>query len=177
MKDGFTVEPARESDLPALPSIELAANEMFADTGLLPAVDDDFTDPEEFQDALLAGRLWVARAPGGEPVGYALVELLGGGPHLEEMDVMPKFGRRGLGRALLEAIFAWARRKGHPSVTLTTFRDIPWNAPFYARAGFRALSPDELSPTLEARVQDEASRGLDPKKRVVMRRLLEELPE
>jgi GNAT superfamily N-acetyltransferase len=177
VKDGFTVEPARESDLPALPAIELAANELFADTGLLPAVDDDFTDPEEFRAALVEGRLWVARTSSGKPVGFALVERLDGKPHLEEMDVNPSYGRRGIGRALLEAVFAWARHEGHPSVTLTTFRDIPWNAPFFARAGFRALAPDELSPTLTARVQDEALRGLDPRKRVVMRRLFEELPE
>jgi GNAT superfamily N-acetyltransferase len=172
VKDGFTIEPARESDLRALPTIELAANEMFEDTGLLPAVDGDFTHPEEFRDALAEGRLWVARAPGGEPVGFALVELLGGKPHLEEMDVMPRYGRRGLGRALLEAVFAWARREGHASVTLTTFRDLPWNAPFYTRAGFRVLASHELDPTLAARVREEASRGLDPEKRVVMRHTL-----
>ena len=174
MRDGFTIEPARESDLTALPAIELAANEMFEGTGLLPALEDDFTDPEEFRDALLGGRLWVARAPGGEPVGFALVELLDGRPHLEEMDVMPSHGRRGLGRALLEAVFAWARREGHASVTLTTFRDLPWNAPFYTRAGFRALASHEVDPTLAALVRDEASRGLEPEKRVVMRRRLGE---
>jgi GNAT superfamily N-acetyltransferase len=172
VKDGFTIESAQESDLPALPAIELAANEMFEGTGLLPAVDDDFTDPDEFRNALLEGHLWVARAPSGEPVGFALVELLGGKPHLEEMDVRPSHGRRGLGRALLEAVFAWARSEGHESVTLTTFRDLPWNAPFYTRAGFRALSADEIDSTLRALVRDEASRGLDPEKRVVMRRHL-----
>jgi GNAT superfamily N-acetyltransferase len=110
-------------------------------------------------------------------VGFALVELLDGKPHLEEMDVMPSHGRRGLGRALLEAVFAWAHREGHASVTLTTFRDLPWSAPFYTRSGFRALAFDEIDPTLAALVRDEASRGLDPAKRVVMRRLLGEGPE
>jgi GNAT superfamily N-acetyltransferase len=172
VRDGFTIELARESDLPALPAIELAANELFEDTGLLPAVDDDFTGPEEFRDARAEGRLWVARAPGGEPVGFALVELLDGKPHLEEMDVMPSHGRRGLGRALLEAVFAWAHREGHASVTLTTFRDLPWNAPFYTRAGFRVLATGEIGPTLAAVVKEEAARGLDPEKRFVMRRRL-----
>ena len=45
-----------------------------------------------------------------------------------------------------------------------------WNAPFYARAGFRTLAPGELSPGLAAGVRDEAARGLDPAQRVVMRR-------
>ncbi|MEN8158521.1 MAG: GNAT family N-acetyltransferase [Myxococcota bacterium] len=172
MKDGYAIEPARAADLAALPAIEQAANVLFEGTGLLPVVDDDFTAHEEFAAAQAAGRLWVARAPGGEPVGFALVELRDGQPHLEEMDVMPAHGRRGLGRALLEAIFAWGRGAGHGQLTLTTFRDLPWNAPFYARAGFRTLTPEELSPTLAAIVHEEAARGLDPAKRLVMRRAL-----
>ena len=177
MRDGFRVEPARAGDLVALPAIELAANELFEGTGLLSAVGDDFTDPGEFSEALAEGRLWVARAPSGEPVGFALVELLDGQPHLEEMDVMPAYGRRGLGRALLEAVFAWARGAGHASVTLTTFRDLAWNAPFYRRAGFQALASDEIPQRLAALVREEASRGLDPEKRVVMRRTLGDGPE
>lgn len=54
-------------------------------------------------------------------------------------------------------------------MTLTTFRDVPWNAPFYARAGFRELAAAELSPELAELVREEAARGLDPERRVVMR--------
>ena len=54
-------------------------------------------------------------------------------------------------------------------VTLTTFRDVPWNMPFYARLGFTVISAAQLSPALRARVQDEARRGLDPLTRVAMR--------
>ncbi len=176
MKGGFRIERARADDLAALPAIERAANALFEGTGLLPAVDEDFTHPDEFAEAQAAGRLFVARAPGGEPVGFALVELLDGQPHLEEMDVMPRYGRRGLGRALLEAVFAWGRSAGHTALTLTTFRDLAWNAPFYERAGFRALARDEIPPALAAVVRDEAARGLDPEKRVVMRRGLDDGP-
>jgi len=125
-------------------------------------------DVEDLEAAQQDGRLWVARTPGGTPIGFALVEFLDGLPHLEEMDVHPSFGRRGVGTRLLAAVRAWARAQGHAAVTLTTFRDVPWNAPFYASAGFRALAPRELSPALRERVRDEAARGLDPATRVVM---------
>jgi hypothetical protein len=55
-------------------------------------------------------------------------------------------------------------------VTLTTFRDPPWNMPFYASLGFVALSPDTIGATLAAIVREEARRGLDPALRVAMRR-------
>jgi GNAT superfamily N-acetyltransferase len=163
------IERARASDLAKLATIELAANALFEGRGLAGVVADDATSLAEVSHAHAAGLLWVARAADGEPVGFALLELVDGQPHLEEIDVHPAHGRRGVGRALLEAVLAWARGAGYRALTLTTFRDVPWNAPFYASVGFRTLAPAELSPGLVAVVRDEASRGLDPAQRVVMR--------
>jgi len=64
----------------------------------------------------------------------------------------------------------WAARNGYGAVTLTTFRDVPWNLPFYARLGFDVVAPDEVSASLRAIVEDETRRGLDPSRRVVMKR-------
>ena len=172
----YRVEHAHAGDLPKLAGVERAANLLFADTAHAGVVADDVTSLEELEHALGAGLLWVARASDGEPVGFALVEILDGQPHLEEIDVDPAHGRRGLGRALLEAALGWARDAGFSAVTLTTFREIPWNAPFYARMGFRALAPHEIGPGLVEVVREEAARGLDPATRVTMRRELDEAP-
>jgi hypothetical protein len=51
-------------------------------------------------------------------------------------------------------------------VTLTTFRDVPWNAPYYERLGFQAIADN--SPGLAEIMREEASRGLDPATRVAM---------
>jgi hypothetical protein len=66
----------------------------------------------------------------------------------------------------------WAVSNGYESVTLTTFRDPPWNMPFYARLGFEVVPREELSSALRAVVDDESRRGLDASHRVVMRRRL-----
>jgi GNAT superfamily N-acetyltransferase len=114
--------------------------------------------------------LWVALAEG-VPVGFAHVEILEPTvAHLEEIDVRPEHGRRGLGRRLVMAVCTWAESKGYQAVTLTTFRDVPFNMPFYARLGFEVIPPEELSAALRAVVQDETRRGLDPARRVAMRR-------
>jgi GNAT superfamily N-acetyltransferase len=91
-------------------------------------------------------------------------------PHLQEMDVDPRHGRRGIGTALLRAACDWARGAGHGEVTLTTFRDVPWNMPFYAKAGFEELPAGDMCPALRAVVAAETRRGLDPGRRVAMRR-------
>jgi len=82
---------------------------------------------------------------------------------------LPEHARRGLGRALLGAVVAWAEQRGFPSVTLTTFRHLPWNAPFYAAQGFRALPDQHLPAGLARLLAAEAEAGLDPSKRVAMR--------
>jgi predicted N-acetyltransferase YhbS len=83
--------------------------------------------------------------------------------------VLPAHGRRGVGAALVRAVCAWARERGLPSVTLTTYRDVPWNAPFYTRLGFRTLRAAELGPKLRALVASEDAHGLRRAERVVMR--------
>ena len=127
------------------------------------------TDEADLRAAQAAGRLWVALADDA-PVGFALVEMLPSGlPHLEEIGVHPRHGRRGLGTALVRAVCEWASRSGHPELTLTTFREVPWNLPFYVRLGFEEIPRAELRPELAEIVREEASRGLDPESRAVLR--------
>jgi predicted N-acetyltransferase YhbS len=94
--------------------------------------------------------------------------LAGDLPHLEELDVLPSHGRRGLGAALVRTACDWAAASGYARITLTTFRAVPWNMPFYARLGFTEIPRRLLRPELAAVVAAEARRGLDPAARVVM---------
>ena len=173
MDASYTIGPATSEDLAKLSAIELEAASLFAGWEVAEAALSDSTSGNEFREAMTDGLLWVARSADAEPVGFALVDLVEGRPHLEEIDVHPSHGRRGIGRALVEAVCAWAGASGYASITLTTFRDVPWNAPFYARAGFRILEAGELPAELADLVEDEADRGLDPTRRVVMQRDLE----
>lgn len=165
---GYRVVPAAEEHLEALPAIERAAATLFAGMDLDAAVLEDHTSLEEFADAREDGLLWVAITRAGSPVGFALADEHGSGIHLEEVDVHPDHGRRGLGARLVRAVCDFAHRADH-DVTLTTFRDVPWNRPFYEGLGFSVVAPAELSQALRAIVAEEAERGLDPEQRVVMR--------
>jgi len=158
---------ARPRDVPSLPAIERAAARLLE--GLVPAsVMDETTDVEELAAAQAAGRLWVALVDDA-PVGFAHVVLRDDGvPHLEEIDVHPAYGRRGLGAGLVRAVCEWAAAGGHREITLTTFRDVAWNAPFYARLGFVIVDRDDWPPAIAAIVDGETARGLDPATRVVM---------
>jgi GNAT superfamily N-acetyltransferase len=152
-----------------LPAIELAAATLLA--GHAPAsVLAETTSQAGLEDAQRRGHLWVALADD-VPVGFAHIIVLEPSiAHLEEIDVHPGHGRRRLGRRLVITVCRWAATNGYSCVTLTTFRDVPWNMPFYARLGFEEIPREELSPALLSVIDDETRRGLDPHRRAAMRR-------
>lgn len=168
MDEKYSIILARANHIDALAAIERAAAVLLA--GHAPAsVLAETTDRRDFEEAQAAGRLWVAVLDD-VPVGFAWVDLLPSGlPHLEEIDVAPRHGRQGVGAALVRAVCAWAAQAGHRSLTLTTFRQLPWNMSFYARLGFTEVPSESLSQEFVAIVRDETARGLDPSLREVMR--------
>lgn len=116
------------------------------------------------------GTVWVAADQHDEPVGFAVAGEVGGDGYLYELDVDPPHGRQGLGRRLVETVCAWARDVRYASVTLGTFIDVDWNAPFYAKLGFVILREEDWTPALLEMRQREAAAGLPMAQRVLMRR-------
>lgn len=165
----YEIGPAAPEDVLLLPRIEREACELFRQVPGIADLPLYLTPARDFDAAQRDGTLWVARLAGGAPVGFALVEWLGDERHLEELDVLPEHGRKGLGTALVRRVCDWTVANGGPSLTLCTFREVPWNAPFYERLGFRRLGPAELTPALRQRISEEAERGLGLEHRVAMR--------
>jgi GNAT superfamily N-acetyltransferase len=173
MKTEYNIRLARPEDIRLLPAIESAAAELYkaqiSEPVLNPLVFKSVTHIHELEDARRAGSLWVAADLNDLPVGFALVRMIDGEAYLAEMDVQPSHGRRGLGSALLVKVCDWAHETGIRAVMLSTFRDVPWNGPFYARHGFRVLERGELSPGFQDILKMERNKGLRTDLRVVMR--------
>ena len=85
----------------------------------------------------------------------------------------PSHARQGLGRSLLDTASAWAEERGLAALTLTTYAEVPWNAPYYRRLGFQELTVDQMSSGLRHIRDQESARGLDEWPRVAMRRQLD----
>ncbi|HEV7896391.1 MAG TPA: GNAT family N-acetyltransferase [Planosporangium sp.] len=164
------IRAARVEELAALQDIERAAGRYFREIGMAEVADDEPLTLDELARYQLAGQAWVAVDPTDEPVAYVITELVDGNVHIEQLSVHPDSARRGIGRSLLEYLAVQAAGQGVPALTLTTFTHVPWNAPYYARCGFRQLDESELTPGLRAIRQREAAHGLDGWPRVCMRR-------
>lgn len=81
-----------------------------------------------------------------EPAGFLMARVVEGCLHIDQVSVDPGSARRGL----LEHAASQAAADGIPALTLTTFASVPWNAPYYARCGFRVLDGAGLTPGLRA---------------------------
>lgn len=66
---------------------------------------------------------------------------------------------------------------GLPALTLSTFRTVPWNAPYYRRLGFREVEAAQITAGLRAVLDAEVAFGLDPSTRVCMRRSVRQVSE
>lgn len=166
------IRAARAADGDAIIAIELAAGERFREVGMSEIADDDPGSVDELAEYADDGRSWVAVDDTGTPVGYVLVDLVDGNAHIEQVSVVPSAQGTGIGRALIEHVAGWARARDAVALTLTTFRDVPWNAPLYEHLGFRVLAEPELGPELRALRATEAAHGLDPAIRACMLRAL-----
>lgn len=156
----MAVRLARMDDIPALPAIERSAAEAFRDSPHPWIADDGVTPAEAYPDAIAAGAVWVCETDG-ELDGFCLTEAFPGDAlHVRELAVRHDRQGRGLGRALMAAVIDDAAHRGLPAVTLTTFADVAWNAPFYASLGFHALDPGRLDDRLRDDLAAEAARGL-----------------
>lgn len=171
MTTAYVVRQAGAEHVAKLAAVERAAATRFGDS-LPESVLSHVTPQDSLAAAQRTGLLWVALEPQGAAVGFAVASVNGRRAHLEELDVLPEYGRQGIGSALVEAVADHARRSGCSEVTLTTFRDVPWNAPFYAGIGFESIPEPELDADLARRLSDEAALGLERSRRIAMRKPL-----
>jgi ribosomal protein S18 acetylase RimI-like enzyme len=167
----FNVRLAREDDIPWLADVERSAAETFLTLpDLAWIVTDGVTDAETHNRLIAAGAEWVADDEVGEPVGFLAGERIGPDLHIWELAVAAAYQRHGLGRRLIAAAEAQARAERLTGLTLTTFRTVAWNGPFYARAGFEILDETTLPDHLSGALARERERGLPD--RVAMRKWL-----
>lgn len=169
MSASYQVALAKPEQFAALREVERAAESMFAPEDLpAPARAAELASDEELAEALRQGLLWSAVDEHGNAVGFAMALWIDGSLHLDEVDVHSAHQWRGVGRMLVDAVRAHGERCGAPRLTLTTFRFVAWNMPWYARLGFAELPASEWSRDLRAIFEEEIARGLPRERRVAM---------
>jgi GNAT superfamily N-acetyltransferase len=171
LRGAGVIRLAGVADLPTLREIERVAGP-WAEIGMQAIADDEPLSLDVLREYQRDGRAWVTVDDADRPVAYLIAEWVDGCIHIEQVSVHPDAAGRRIGRGLVEHLAAWARERAAPALTLTTFAEVPWNAPYYERLGFRGLADGELTAGLRRIRVAEAAHGLDRWPRLTMRREL-----
>jgi len=161
------IRPTTPNDVTALPAIERAAGERFRESpDLAWLADGEVISAEQHLEYAERGLSWLALA-NDQSVGFILAEAHPSSLFIVELSVDLDWQGKGIGRQLIARAADHARRLGLTSLTLTTFRDVPWNAPFYARLGFEKMTT--LTPELRQKREEETAHGFAYETRCAMR--------
>lgn len=166
----FRIRLTVPADAPLLPAIEQSAGELFRSLPDLAWIaDGDDIAPQRHLELIAGGACWVAKAQDGALVGFLAAQPAARALHLWELSVRQDHQQRGIGRALVATAFTFAREQGLDAITLSTFRDVPWNEPFYRSLGFKTLGPCECDDRLNDILRHEIAAGLPGERRCAMR--------
>lgn len=183
----LVIRRAEPCDFPAIQKIETLAGEIFRTLGMDDIADDEPPTLSSLHEYHSAGRAWVAcnscscsppqssprsqpQLPSAsEPIAYILISLLDAYAHVAQVTVHPYFARQGIGKALIEHVGQWAKtEKSLSGLSLTTFEEVPWNAPYYMRMGFGVVSEESWTVAMKEIMEEEREKGLLKWPRVVM---------
>ncbi len=166
----FKIRKATEADAQRLPDVEYSAGQAFKRIRSLAWIaDDDVQTPETHVSLMKRGVAWVAVDESDTPIGFINGETLDNHLHIWEMSVNQDQQRKGIGRSLVKQATEHAKSSGYKGLTLTTFRDVPWNDKFYGSVGFALLQSSDISPALTKILEDEVKAGLPGDRRCAMR--------
>jgi len=157
----------RVDDHERVSTIERASGALFRSIGMAAVADDPPISSLDFE-RFVVDRGAFAWMIDGKLVAYMLLEQVDDAAHIEQVTVHPENARQGIGAHLIAVADSWAGERHLSRVTLTTFRDVPWNAPYYARLGFRIFPQRLWGPKMETRMDVEGARGLNAWPRVAM---------
>jgi GNAT superfamily N-acetyltransferase len=162
------IRKARAEDATVLPDVERSAGQAFLSIPDLAWIAGDEVQSVERHLALIAdGYAWVA-VENEAPIGFISAEKTSDALHIWELAVHADFQGRGIGRALIARAVDAAKSGGLAAVTLTTFRDVAWNEPFYKSLGFQTLPADAMPKRIQAILDNEAAHGLPRERRCGM---------
>lgn len=160
---------AQQQDIPQLVAVERSAAQLFCQrVELEHLADGEVMSPQQHANFIARQREWVMVTPTEQIVGFIAVQPLPNSWHIAELSVAANWQRQGVGKRLIEEVAVQARCQGVQRLTLTTFEQVAWNAPYYQRLGFRRVSAAQLDAHLQHLLAQEAEQGFAAESRCAM---------
>lgn len=174
----YSIRSARADEVEALQKIDIESSNLFIGTNLI-----DFGPSSAQLDPIPETRIrqgfgdqlvWTAIDDRDTPVGFALCAHRAECLYLDQVSVLPSYGQQGIGRLLVQQAIDAAAAHGYKHLTLSTFRDVPWNGPFYKKLGFKEIPRYRLKPW-QIELEKLQSSTMDVRKRCFMQKTVKRL--
>ncbi|HGM5491511.1 TPA: GNAT family N-acetyltransferase [Serratia fonticola] len=160
---------AQRQDIPQLIAVERSAAQLFRQQAELKHLaDGEVMSPQQHADFIERQREWVMVNLAGQIAGFIAVQPLRNSWHIAELSVAANWQRQGVGKRLIEEVAEQARRQGVQRLTLTTFEQVAWNAPYYQRLGFRRIVAAQRDAQLQHLLAQEAGQSFATNSRCAM---------
>ena len=170
----WSLRLARPDDADRFPAIEESADHLFkGDPELEEIAEAGSQLGAQGYRRLIAKGHCLAAFQGERCIGFIATEPFRRELHMWQLAVHEDAQRLGVGSGLVRACMIDARNSGFTAITLTTIRDLSWNAPFYQSLGFEEVTALDAHPRLANELALEADHGLPVERRCAMIRFLD----
>jgi len=153
----ISIRAGTADDFALLPDLEARSDQSYLTLPGFGALLDEINITDDAGPDTEPGTLLFI-AESDAPIGFVYAYDTDDCTFISQIAVVPEAQKHGAGTALLQAIANAAQQAGKRGVTLMTYRDVPWNAPFYAKRGYNVLTPAEMGPELSARFARDVTR-------------------
>jgi GNAT superfamily N-acetyltransferase len=155
------IRAPRPDEIRLLPQIENTADRRYARVGLWRVLSMPPASLASLEHGRRRGMLWIAASP---------FNRVGGKAWLDQLSILDGSQRRGYGAALIDRTATTAGALGFNTLYLSTYRDVPWNEPYYMRRGFVEVPRAEWPRAFRVQFAVENSHGHPPWRRTIMQR-------
>lgn len=168
----FRIRAPQFSDIPLLALVERSAAVLFQSANLGHRLDGPTVDPNLLLAMAKTNHLWIAANNWDQPIGFICGKELDSNFHIVEISVAKDWQGRGVGKVLMTTMMQQVQEEKFSSITLTTYRSLPWNGLWYSKLGFMEVNAEDMGAKYVALLDTERQHGLDITKRCVMRKNL-----
>jgi GNAT superfamily N-acetyltransferase len=162
------ITPADLGHIQEISALEDSAGKAFIEIGMAWVDAMPAATSEDLEEPIKKGNILVAKQAS-SLIGFIHMGEMDENGHIFEVSVGLEAQGTGIGRKLLAAGEKWATTKGFSAITLTTFKNVRFNAPWYQKCGFDIITPDRYdNPVLYITLKNEQEGILGRSERVAM---------
>lgn len=166
------IRPAIAGDVSTIIDIEKRGGLKFADIGMEWVAERPSSNRAEIEEAVRAKSIFVAEEAS-TLLGFIYLGMVDDHGHILEVSVDYKMQGKGIGGKLMQKAELWAKHHDFHALSLTTFKHVPFNGPWYQSQGFTEIDPGASYPELDDIIKSERRSDLNQSERIAMIKLLD----